>query len=97
MEVDSVNAEKNLGGASADRKTEQGWKVLNEDERKEFLDALSTAGAATEIERLRSALLRVARFSHAKDFSHHGVAFEQCDKQSCAEARADVENRNGQE
>lgn len=45
---------------------------------------------ATEITRLRAALLRTARFSHAKDFSHHGVTFEECDKQSCAEARREV-------
>jgi hypothetical protein len=43
-----------------------------------------------EIDRLRSALLRVARFSHAKDFSHHGADFEDCDRQSCVEARADL-------
>lgn len=43
-----------------------------------------------EVQRLRSALLRVARFSHTKDFSHHGVTFEECDKESCVEARADL-------
>lgn len=50
--------------------------------------------AESEIQRLRAALLRVARFSHAKDVSHHGVDFEDCDKQSCAEARADLEKND---
>jgi hypothetical protein len=43
-----------------------------------------------EMIRLRAALLRVSRYSHAKDFSHHGVAFEDCDKESCVEARKDL-------
>jgi hypothetical protein len=47
-------------------------------------------GLLSEMERLRSALLRVSRFSHAKDFSHHGADFEDCDRQSCVEARADL-------
>jgi hypothetical protein len=44
----------------------------------------------SEMDRLRGALLRISRYSHAKDFSHHGVAFEDCDKESCAAARADL-------
>jgi hypothetical protein len=69
---------------------ETGWKILPDDERREFLHALSTTEAVSEIERLQSALLRVARFSHAKDFSHHGVAFEDCDKESCVEAKSEL-------
>lgn len=70
--------------------TEVNWHVLDDDERQEFLAALTTEEVISEVERLYSALLRVARFSHAKDFSHHGVEFEQCDKESCVEARANL-------
>lgn len=44
-----------------------------------------------EHERLRSALRKASRFSHAKDFSHHGVSFEDCDKEPCVEARANLQ------
>lgn len=44
-----------------------------------------------DVERLRAALKKVARFSHAKDFTHHGVSFEDCDKESCVEARIDLQ------
>lgn len=40
-------------------------------------------------------LRRVARFSHAKDFSHHGVDFDACDKSSCVDARAAIERAEG--
>lgn len=66
------------------------WRVLAPDETKEFLAGIKEEGAQTDVERLRNALRRVARFSHAKDFSHHGVEFEECDKSSCVEARAEL-------
>ena len=70
-----------------------GWTILEGDELREFLAELSVQDARSEVERLRDALLRVARFSHAKDFSHHGVVFEECDHESCELARRDLRIR----
>lgn len=71
-----------------------GWRVLTGDELREFCAGLSTSDARSEVERLQGALTRVARFSHNKDFSHHGVEFDECDRESCADARAEIQRLN---
>ena len=58
---------------------------------KNTVDGNEQRNMSAEIGRLYSALSRAARFSHAKDFSHHGVSFENCDKESCTEARAELD------